>query len=395
MRKRSFPWIILFMLAIAALVVFGLSALRNAAGGTIPPEETTLPPVTQPALLNRAGLLRHHYMQLTAAEQQAYNIMLERLPGFPESIPVDHLSDESLSRVFTALVLDQPMLFQISTIYYKKTTNSAGEALAFLPEYRMSQAEYAARCEALANVIKTFSVPQYGSEYERELALHDQLVRHCSYSDTAEQLEKSTVYGALVEKSASCEGYARAMQLLLSTQNIECYIITGEATNLAGVKGGHAWNKVRIDGDWYHLDSTWNDPITEDGRHITSHAYFNVNDEQLKITNEINDLQNPCTATKANYFVREGLIYTEISRSDEAAIAYAIRKAVANGDNAVEVRFSDAIALENGLDYLFTQQHVYRILNKAEQAGAPVKTDTVYHADLSRLNMVRILPEEK
>ena len=398
MKKRTFPWMILLLLAAAALAFTGISALREG-GFMLPeqwiPEETTLTPVTQPAQLSRAGQLRYHYGNLNEGERAVYDDILGRLPGFPESIKVKNLDSDALSRVFSALALDQPLLFQISTTHYKTRTLPSGLVSAFIPEYRIGQEEYAAQCEALAKACEAFTVPADGTEFDCELALHDQLVRLCAYSEEFEQPVKSTAYGALVEGSAACEGYARAMQLLLDLQGIPCYIVTGEASNLSGFTGGHAWNKARIEGDWYQVDATWNDPVTEDGSHVTSHAYFNVTDAELGLTHELTDPQNPCTATKANFYVRKGLEFSALDRAAEDALSKALREAMLSGDNAAELRFTSEAGMREGLRYLFDKQHIYRVLNNAALGGANIKTDTVYHADLTPQRVVRILPVRK
>jgi len=404
MKKRTFPWILLLLLAAAVLALTGLAALRD--GIVLLPlrpvaEETTVAPVPLPAQFGRAGQLRYHYGNLDGDEKIAYDDILARLPGFPESIKLRNLDSDALSRVFSALVLDQPMLFQISTTHYKTRTLPSGEVSAFLPEYRMDQAQYAAQCEELAEACGAFAVPAgalpggSAGDFDCELALHDQLVRLCAYSEEIEEPKKSTAYGAIVEGSASCEGYARAMQLLMDMQGIPCYIVTGEASNLAGFTGGHAWNKVQVGGAWYHLDATWNDPVTEDGNHVTSHAYFNVTDALIGQTHEVSDKKNPCTATLDNYFVRKGLEFSSLDRAAEDALAKALREAMRAGDNAAELRFTDAAAMDAGLSYLFEKQHVYRVLNNAALGGAEIKTDTVFRAELAPQRVVRILPVKK
>jgi len=381
----------------AALALTGLFAMRGGfALLPIQPaiEEPTLAPIPLPAQFGRAGQFRFHYGTLGAEEKTAYDDILARLPGFPESVKIKSLDSEALGRVFQALVLDQPMLFQISTTHYK-TRTLGGLVTAFLPEYNMDQAQYAAQCEELAGACETFAVPEGGSEFDCELALHDQLVRLCAYSEEFEQAKKSTAYGAIVEGSAACEGYARAMQLLMDMQGIPCYIVTGEASNLAGFTGGHAWNKVMLGGEWYHLDATWNDPVTEDGGHVTSHAYFNITDAEIGQTHEVSDGKNPCTAVEANYYVRKGLAFSSLDRAAEDTLSRALRDAMRDGNNAAELRFTSDNAMDEGLRYLFEKQRIYRILNNAALGGAEIRTDKVYHADLEPLRVVRILPVKK
>ena len=57
-----------------------------------------------------------------------------------------------------------------------------------------------------------------------------------------------------------CAGYAKAYQLILNRMGIECGYITGNAVNDM-VSGPHAWNYVRLDGNYYQVDVTWDDPL--------------------------------------------------------------------------------------------------------------------------------------
>lgn len=81
------------------------------------------------------------------------------------------------------------------------------------------------------------------------------------------------IYGTLVEKKAVCEGYARTCKYILDELGIPCIIACGIAKNSQNVTESHAWNYVKVDGNWYALDITWNDPI--------------INNGTGKITNEI------------------------------------------------------------------------------------------------------------
>lgn len=119
------------------------------------------------------------------------------------------------------------------------------------------------------------------TDYEKELALHDYLVLHCKYSENITQDVKSDIYrayGALVDGDAVCNGYAEAMQLLLRCVGIESQFVVGYGQTANGEWIEHAWNLVNLDGTWYHLDATWDDPApNQDG--VVIHPYFNVTDD--------------------------------------------------------------------------------------------------------------------
>ena len=91
-----------------------------------------------------------------------------------------------------------------------------------------------------------------GSTYDKVLAVHDYLCNHVNYVEDESDCYRA--YGALVNGTAVCEGYALAFQRIMDSMGIPCYVASGT------YKGGaHAWNIVQVDGQWYHLDVTIDD----------------------------------------------------------------------------------------------------------------------------------------
>ena len=90
----------------------------------------------------------------------------------------------------------------------------------------------------------------------------------------------NTAYGVLFEGYGICSGYADAMALFLNYYNIPNYKVASE---------NHVWNAVYLDGKWYHLDLTWDDPILSSGEEVLDDTYFLITTEKLK---EINDSQH-------------------------------------------------------------------------------------------------------
>ena len=84
-------------------------------------------------------------------------------------------------------------------------------------------------------------------------AIHDYVVKHVSY-DTS--YKAYTAYEALVNRSAVCQGYALLTYQLLKEAGIENHFVTG-----TGDGQPHAWNLVKIENKWYHLDTTFDDPF--------------------------------------------------------------------------------------------------------------------------------------
>ena len=133
-------------------------------------------------------------------------------------------------------------------------------------------------------------LPADGSDYDRELAVHDWMLAWGSYDsntlssppDFQENPNNDNPYGFLVDGRGICMGYASTFQLFMDLLGIEC--ITVEDTAHGGT-ADHAWNQVYLDGAWYCVDVTWDDPTTG-GRvsQRTAHRYFNVTSDFMRDT---------------------------------------------------------------------------------------------------------------
>ncbi len=116
---------------------------------------------------------------------------------------------------------------------------------------------------------------------EKIRAIHDYIIDHTEYdklkynnkNDTT--YKSNTAYGVLIEGYGTCNGYADAMEIFLDKMNIINYKISNEE---------HIWNLVYLDGKWYHLDLTWDDPISE--TNINRDTYFLITTKTLE---ELND----------------------------------------------------------------------------------------------------------
>ena len=112
---------------------------------------------------------------------------------------------------------------------------------------------------------------------EKIKIIHDYIIDNAEYdklkyenkNDTT--YKSNTAYGVLVQGYGTCNGYADAMAIFLDKLNIINYKISNSE---------HIWNLVYLDGKWYHLDLTWDDPISD------VDTYFLITTSELE---ELND----------------------------------------------------------------------------------------------------------
>lgn len=113
------------------------------------------------------------------------------------------------------------------------------------------------------------------NEFQKVKAVNDFIVLNTAYSfDTV--ASPHSVYAILNEQAGVCQAYALLAYKMLNQLGLNVHYVTGEAGGI-----GHAWNLVQVDGKWYNLDTTWNDP-TPDRKSQVYYTYFLVTDKQLK-----------------------------------------------------------------------------------------------------------------
>jgi len=98
--------------------------------------------------------------------------------------------------------------------------------------------------------------------------------------------QKATVYGAFVEAKGVCEAYSRAYKYILDDMGIENILVTGTAVNSTGASEEHMWNYVKVNGNWYAVDVTWDDPIITGGGELTQelkYKYFLKGSTEFKV----------------------------------------------------------------------------------------------------------------
>lgn len=109
------------------------------------------------------------------------------------------------------------------------------------------------------------------TEIEKVTAIHNAIINNTAYQYTGDNAH--TAYGVFVDGLAVCDGYAKAFLLLT-------YMAGIDATRVIGYAGeNHSWNMVKVNGSWYHIDLTWDDPISI--RPVLRYDYFLISDETI------------------------------------------------------------------------------------------------------------------
>ncbi len=270
-------------------------------------EETTL---TELPESERYGY--RHLASLRNSEKylRAYSKLSIGIANRKEKVSINEsLSKEELELIFHCCSVDHPEYFWLAPAYEYSYTKSAIKEIQL--SYLVSAGDFEKAKTAFRNAADALlaGISSGASDFEKELYLHDAIVSNAVYDETYTAPLTHSAYGNLVLGTSVCDGYAELLQYLLC----RCGIL---ATTLSGYSGeNHSWNVVLIDGDWYMVDPTWDDPIGQASGEA-SHNYFNCTWEQFSLDHSFilengepaqNYFEIPsCNSVKYNYFTYYG-----------------------------------------------------------------------------------------
>ncbi|MEB2281559.1 DUF5050 domain-containing protein [Lysinibacillus xylanilyticus] len=168
--------------------------------------------------------------------------------------------------------------------------------VTFKVKYLTNQTQEAALQKKVDQLLKTIIKPSMKTEFEKVKAINDYIVSNTTYG-TKTKASPHSAYALLMEGQAVCQGYALTAYKMLEQAGFDVKYVVGTVNN----NEAHAWNLVKIDGKWYHLDTTWNDPLPNRFG-ASSYDYFLVTDAQLKKDHKWIASNYPAaTSTKYSY----------------------------------------------------------------------------------------------
>ena len=246
-------------------------------------------------LIISAFIVFSQSLEVSAAEVTQNNLtssaaveelLLEGLQAHQAEINLSdyNITVDQFKAMYRPFLKNHPELFFVenSYNYYAK---KSGKVTRILPIYSENMGTLQQQeLETVKNQILGSVIKDGMSQRDKVKAVHDYLVMNCKY-DTQNYLnntvprESCTAYGALVKKVAVCDGYACAMNLLLNEVGVECVYVASKAM-------GHGWNRVKVDGVWYHVDTTWDVPASGSQAKV-SYQYFLLTDEQIQTVGEV------------------------------------------------------------------------------------------------------------
>ena len=341
---RKLSAVILVAMCLVALVAFVNFGEKTGAFNKLPEAAY---------LTEEEEKVRPAYQQLSDKEKAIYEALYRGINEKNERIPLPYeVPGDTYSRVYCMLEKQEGSFFYLGSSYY--TADRLREAqIVYRDGLDKADSKKAEVQKAEKRALQ--AVEQRTSDYEKVMAINDYIVKNCRYVSGVNKEYSPTVYGCLVEKEANCEGYAKTFNMLAADVGLESMLITGVTD-----KGeNHAWNQVKVDGDWYNIDVTWAD--TDEGDDIRR-AYFLCDDNDFVITHEADKkflTPMECTAVKCNYYIRNGLYINSDSEAEQLIIS-----SIINGDDMIEMKFATYQLYEEFKRKYITDQYIFQLITE-------------------------------
>lgn len=283
---------------------------------------------------------RYYYSILPDGEKKIYKALYEGFTSFSEKIriPAAGVSNDRVTSIIEYIGLDNPHIFYIDMDSISTIRSVAGTMVNVAYLYSPEECR---QLEVKLHTIleKMLSRVSGRTDYEKEVSVHDLIAKHVIYDDAAlNNLKKyysrsNTILGVLLYKTATCGGIASAIKMLLNMLDIKCIVAVGTDCR---ENVPHAWNIVKIDGQAYHLDVTWDMCASQkDG---LRYDYFNLTDREIRGDHTWDIKYPPCVSAQYNYFNRNGLVVDSVQ-----AALQCIQKAKNRGNSSISLKLSNTI----------------------------------------------------
>ena len=322
------------------------------------------------------------YENLGVNGKKMYEAIDAKLSSGENTSQVEHLSGEvtqdEIENAVYAVYYDHPEYFWINGGYTYWTTKKGNETTVKIEnhtydfwDYTTDHSGYRARLEAAAEEAAEAARKEEGT-FNQVKFVHDYLCRNAVYDNDSFAELNSTVhtsknwdychsaYGCLINHLCVCDGYSKAFQMILQKLGIPCYYTEG-----TGKTGAHAWNFLMLDGDYYYMDVTWDDPDDVNHTDFVMYDYYcntynGILRDHAFMTEERNFWYPQCSATACDYFVHEGL---DLADYDLAKIE---QLAARSGGGTLAVRFSSPGVSSLAVQKLMKEGEIYQVMNNVD-----------------------------
>ena len=327
------------------------------------------------------------YNTLTEKEKKAYDIFEGAAVSLSNKADFEELSltKAELERVVYAFDLYEPLYSYVSlencmvrgrnnivkdvdmAYYYDKATHS-----------KMTSAAVSEADKILSKITPSMS------DFEVLKLFHDEIITRCVYDKTAQN--RNFMYGVLVEGRATCTGYAKTFQYLCNRVGIENTCVFGSAGG-----EGHMWNMVKLDGEWYEVDITWDDTTLDELDDEIFYEFFLVDSAKMSDRQLFDyNYDKPVAYGQKYYYYNVMGTYAKSTSELKTVIKNSLKNAIKEKKTCAQAMCSERAVVDAVSDLSNSGELFYLVMEVEKETGYTFDKSKMNYYTLENANMILI-----
>lgn len=299
----------------------------------------------------------YYFNQVPSSLNEIYRELYDRIKNYEDSAELyASVTTDDFWTAYYAVLADHPEFFWVGSSAQVKEAAISGKVVS----YQLSTTVDADSRDFLREQLESAAdecisqIPSDASDYQKIKAVYEYLVNTTDYDSGSP--DNQNIQSALLNHRSVCAGYSKAFQYILHRMGMFCTYVTGTTRD----GGDHGWNIVRIDGNYYHVDVTWGDPVFANAMEDSASAFDTViNYNYLCCTDaEIYKTHIPksqvtipeCTDDSYNYYKLNGMYYDAF---DYNTVYQALMNSVWSDQSSIVMKFGSAEGYQTAKYELF------------------------------------------
>lgn len=358
-------------------VGFGDNPYATDVSASEPEEEkiSELPQFIEPEEISDEELAKmdaergyeYYFSQLNAEEKEIYRVIYKAFSEIGSGNVLPSSDEDKLEKVIFCVKNDHPEFFYAQELgYVHYTLHDQIQSTTLAVTYSESKVGIDLKKDAIDKEADRIlsGISMNASDYEKVKYVFEVIIRETDYDIASE--DNQNITSVFLNHKSVCAGYARAVQYLLNKLDVPTTFVEGVTSD----GSNHAWNMCLMDGAYYYVDATWGDSsftsnklTSKETIELVNYDYLCITTEELQRTHHITSSVGfpECTAKDNNYYVREGLLFTEY---DEAKLQAIFDNAYAENKEVVAIKCDNLNLYDMMETDLIRKEMIFKYLKK-------------------------------
>lgn len=307
----------------------------------------------------------YYYYQMSDNAQKSYDEIKEAVLNHQRTVKIRYsINQDDFEQIAQLLILHDPTTFNLDSIEAQKVTRSSA---TFKLSYRYNLESYEKMVEEYEKKVDKIlaKLTDDMTTYRKIRVIHDSIINTAVYDVDYKLCD--TMYGTLVKKRGKCDGYAKTFAYICEKAGIKAVTVIGTDTYTTD-DSMHMWNKVYYKNNWYNVDVTWDDPMSN-MKNNRKYEFFMVSDKELGKTHTEDNLRFDVPKAKDNsktYFKVYKKYAESVSEAKEM-IKTELEKAAKNGTTSISFQCSDNDVYKSVCEYVYDANTICSVLKSVNK----------------------------